>query len=243
MILDKVLDDKLTDKQRAFVSEYLKDFNATQAAIRAGYAESGARVEGHRLLTNANIRAEIERHFQDLGLTGERLLAEQMALAFADFGDYVQVDEGGGVQAKALHLLSPGKTKAIKKIKETRSIKENPDGSLLVNSTLEYELHDKQKALDALAKHISGREKLTAPDASQSASGKQPAQQMVDLLWHAIAQAQAGQLDPVLAKTTAALAATWLKAHEQVELEERLAILERTLKSQAPTSDVLEIDL
>lgn len=243
MTSNKMSGDKLTDKQRAFVSEYLKDFNATQAALRAGYAESGARVEGHRLLTNANIRIEIERHFQELGLTGERLLAEQMALAFANFGDYVQVDEGGGVQAKTINSLSPSKTKAIKKIKETRRIKENPDGSLSVNSTLEYELHDKQKALEALAKHISGREKLTAPDASQPASDKLPAQQMVALLSRAIIQAQVGQLDPVLAKTTAALAATLLKAHEQVELEERLAILERTLKSKAPTSDELEIDL
>jgi phage terminase small subunit len=92
---EKELESKLTAKQRAFISEYLKDFNATQAAIRAGYAESGARQEGHRLLTNADIRQDIDRHFQDLGLTGERLLAEQIAMAFADFGDYVQIDEGG----------------------------------------------------------------------------------------------------------------------------------------------------
>jgi len=31
---------KLTDKQRAFVAEYLVDLNATQAAIRAGYSFS-----------------------------------------------------------------------------------------------------------------------------------------------------------------------------------------------------------
>ncbi len=30
-------DDGLTDQQRLFVAEYLKDNNATQAAIRAGY--------------------------------------------------------------------------------------------------------------------------------------------------------------------------------------------------------------
>lgn len=33
---------KLTDKQRLFCHEYLKDLNGTQAAIRAGYSENSA---------------------------------------------------------------------------------------------------------------------------------------------------------------------------------------------------------
>jgi phage terminase small subunit len=37
------LSRKLTDKQQQFVLEYLKDLNATQAAIRAGYSEKTAR--------------------------------------------------------------------------------------------------------------------------------------------------------------------------------------------------------
>ncbi|MCW1975891.1 UNVERIFIED_ORG: phage terminase small subunit [Pantoea agglomerans] len=32
-------DDLLTSQQRLFIAEYLKDSNATQAAIRAGYSE------------------------------------------------------------------------------------------------------------------------------------------------------------------------------------------------------------
>ena len=51
-ILDKYL---TTDKRKAFVREYITDFNATQAAIRAGYSKNGAHVQGHRLLSNANI--------------------------------------------------------------------------------------------------------------------------------------------------------------------------------------------
>jgi phage terminase small subunit len=51
----------LTDKQRRFVDEYLIDINATQAAIRAGYAKSGARTEGARLLANADISAAVEK--------------------------------------------------------------------------------------------------------------------------------------------------------------------------------------
>lgn len=49
----------LTPKQAMFVAEYLKDLNATQAAIRAGYAEKGATVTGSKLLTNPNVRRAI----------------------------------------------------------------------------------------------------------------------------------------------------------------------------------------
>ncbi len=49
----------LTPKQERFVAEYLVDLNGTQAAIRAGYAKSGARTEGARLLANADIAEAI----------------------------------------------------------------------------------------------------------------------------------------------------------------------------------------
>ncbi len=51
--------NKITPKQQRFVSEYLIDLNATQAAIRAGYAKSGASVEGVRLLANAKVAAAV----------------------------------------------------------------------------------------------------------------------------------------------------------------------------------------
>lgn len=52
---------KLSPKQAEFCRQYVVDHNATQAAIRAGYAEAGARVRGHRLLTNSNILERIDQ--------------------------------------------------------------------------------------------------------------------------------------------------------------------------------------
>lgn len=49
----------LTPKRQRFVEEYVVDLNATQAAIRAGYAERGARTEGARLLADADIQSAI----------------------------------------------------------------------------------------------------------------------------------------------------------------------------------------
>jgi phage terminase small subunit len=46
---------KLTDKQELFAREYLKDLNATQAAIRAGYSERTAKEVGYENLTKPHV--------------------------------------------------------------------------------------------------------------------------------------------------------------------------------------------
>lgn len=51
----------LTAKEARFVEEYLVDLNATQAAIRAGYAPASARQTASRKLSRVNIAAEIAR--------------------------------------------------------------------------------------------------------------------------------------------------------------------------------------
>lgn len=50
----------LTDKKRRFVSEYLVDQNATQAAIRAGYSKKTAYSQGQRLLKNVDVKAAVD---------------------------------------------------------------------------------------------------------------------------------------------------------------------------------------
>jgi hypothetical protein len=51
----------LTEKHAAFVSEYLVDHNATQAAIRAGYAPTHANVTAHDLLRHPNVYQRLRR--------------------------------------------------------------------------------------------------------------------------------------------------------------------------------------
>jgi phage terminase small subunit len=50
----------LNDKQTAFVQEYLVHFNATQAAIRAGYAKHAAGQQAHKLLKIAEVQAALK---------------------------------------------------------------------------------------------------------------------------------------------------------------------------------------
>lgn len=57
---------KITLKQERFVSEYLKDCNTTQAAMRAGYSEKSAYSSGQRLLKKAEIRQAVEEGMERL---------------------------------------------------------------------------------------------------------------------------------------------------------------------------------
>lgn len=50
----------LQARQELFCLEYIKDGNATQAAIRAGYSEKQANSTGARLYANVRIRARID---------------------------------------------------------------------------------------------------------------------------------------------------------------------------------------
>jgi len=50
---------KLTPKQEMFVREYLKDMNATQAAIRAGYSKKTAFVIGNENLNKPYLKRAI----------------------------------------------------------------------------------------------------------------------------------------------------------------------------------------
>ena len=49
----------MTKKQKRFIEEYLIDLNATQAAIRAGYAPGSARQHACRLLARDNVRKAV----------------------------------------------------------------------------------------------------------------------------------------------------------------------------------------
>lgn len=50
----------LTEKERIFADEYIKTTNATQSAIKAGYAEKSASVTGSKMLRKPKVRQYID---------------------------------------------------------------------------------------------------------------------------------------------------------------------------------------
>ncbi len=77
-----------TAKKKVFAEEYLKDLNATQAAIRAGYSEKTAAVIGCENLVKPNIaervRILVEDRSKKIGLDADEILAEIKRLALED---------------------------------------------------------------------------------------------------------------------------------------------------------------
>jgi phage terminase small subunit len=66
-----------TEKQQAFIEEYMVDFNGTQAAIRAGYSKRGASVTASQLLAIPKVREAIEqRKAERKALLQDRFLKE-----------------------------------------------------------------------------------------------------------------------------------------------------------------------
>ena len=78
----------LNDKQKAFVYEYLKDRNATQAAIRAGYSAKTAYAIGNNLLKKIEVKDFLHRFEMDraekCGVQFDAVIEELKKIGFAN---------------------------------------------------------------------------------------------------------------------------------------------------------------
>ena len=155
---------KLTNKQKIFIAEYLIDLDGTQAAIRAGYSKKSANAIAGENILKPHIRAIIDEAIEErrkkLSVTAESVIAELALIGFADMSDFVKVSDGGAVQVIPLDELAESKSRIIKKIKEKRTIKtlkgtkDQPDGEMVLDDTVEFELCDKVKSLELLSRHL-----------------------------------------------------------------------------------------
>lgn len=81
----------LTPKQTRFIQEYMLDLNATQAAIRSGYAKNGAEVTGSRLLRNPKLAEALasakKERAESLKIDADWVLKELVSLYYKCIGD------------------------------------------------------------------------------------------------------------------------------------------------------------
>ncbi len=139
---------RLTPRQRRFVEEYLIDLNATQAASRAGYKNTSAFKNAHRLLKKPHVRAALDAALEDRAeratIKSHQVVEELAHLAFANMADYVDFSSRG-VNVKDIAELPDGAARSIAEVSESKTAN---------GGTIKFKLHDKLRALDALAKHL-----------------------------------------------------------------------------------------
>ena len=141
----------LTPKQERFCREYIKDGNGTQAAIRAGYATSGADVQAIRLLGNARIQAymdELKREQAErLEISADRIVQEIASIAFESITDVIEFD-ANGVTLKSSKKLPKRTKSAINSV----SVTVNPKTG---DVKTQVKMHDKLAALEKLMKKFN----------------------------------------------------------------------------------------
>ncbi len=92
-ITEVINNPELTDKQRLFCVYYPKYFNATKAAIKAGYSRNRASEIGYQLLQKTTVQNEIKKlkanKLNKAMLEPEDIFQKFMDIAFADMNDYI----------------------------------------------------------------------------------------------------------------------------------------------------------
>jgi phage terminase small subunit len=164
----------LTKKQQAFIEYYLQSFNATEAAIKAGYSERSAYSIGSENLSKPEIKAAVESRLNELKMSADEALVMLAEIARSSMADFAEIDKNGKPKIK----MKSEKLHLVKKL----AIKPTEFGM-----SYEFELYDRMAALQLIGKHHKlFSEKLVIED------------------WRsqAIADIRAGKLDyQVLAET------------------------------------------
>ncbi len=147
----------LTLKQRRFVAEYLKDQNAKQAAIRAGYSKRSAEQDGPRLLRNAQVEAAVN---EALGKVEEKALVsvaevinEYRRVAFCDISAAFNSDGS----LKPIHEIPEDVRRAMAGIEvvENAVSLENEGGVKFVPQYVKkVKFWEKTKALEGLGRFL-----------------------------------------------------------------------------------------
>lgn len=137
---------RMSAQEQQFVEEYLVDFNAKEAAIRAGYPARSAEKSAERLLRQPDIVAAVEKAVaarkEKIRVTADRIVEEYAHIAFANLRDFI--DWGPeGIEMRPKAALSAADTAAIADIR--------PNGR---GGNGGVKLYDKQAALNALARHL-----------------------------------------------------------------------------------------
>jgi phage terminase small subunit len=170
---------KLTPKQEQFCYEYLANgFNATKAAIKAGYAKKTAYAIGAENLKKPQIKARIQEMKDNLaetaGITALMIAKEHQKIAFSSHAKL----RDGWMKLKDFEELDEDIKDCIQEVTTKRVKKHVQKGQPPEEETyVRVKTYDKQKSLEALATMLG----FNAPT-KQEITGKDGADIFMQLL-------------------------------------------------------------
>jgi phage terminase small subunit len=150
---------KLTPKHRRFIDAYFRlALNATDAYKdtypKASY--DAARVNGCKLLTDTNIKAEIDRRYSEQVMAPSEVLKRLSDMSRANLLPFIRITNEGFTYFDFSHPDAKNYFHLIKKIKtkRTRRIEGRGDNAEeWEDEWVEVELHDAQAALEKIGKY------------------------------------------------------------------------------------------
>jgi phage terminase small subunit len=145
---------KLTAKQTFFVAEYQKDFNGTQAAIRAGYSAKNADVIADQLLGKTWVSEAIQKAMKErllkIGVHAERVLTELARIGFSDIRKLF--NENGSL--KNPQDWDADTAAAVAGVQFTEEFEASSKERKGIGTTKRVRMFDKVRALEMLMKHL-----------------------------------------------------------------------------------------
>lgn len=147
--------NSLSPKQLRFCLEYIKDSNATQAAIRAGYSENSAGPQGSRLLSLPKVKTYIvsqtTKIVEKAGITADKVLREMAAVGLVRLSDVVTWDGSGNIVMKPSDELTPEEAASICEVTQTETVSLKTGD---ITTTTRLRMHPKVTALSKLAEWL-----------------------------------------------------------------------------------------
>ena len=151
---------RLTPKQDAFCREFIKDRNATQAAVRAGYSKRTAHSIGAENLTKPLISARITALTADRIMDIDEAFASMSMIGRTSITQFLSISgDGKSLYIDPSKVMNPEYSGVIKKFK--KDIK-YIGGKKTV--TIELELFDKLSALNHILQLYARLQKAMSSD-------------------------------------------------------------------------------
>jgi len=146
---------QLTAKQEQFCLEYLIDFNATQAAIRAGYSKKTSYSIGQRMLKNVEMMERLailkDERAKRATKSADDVIKELECIGFSRLRDVMHWNESGVAFARSSDELDDDAMAAIESVEVTEIAGKGEDSNATLKTKVK--LHPKIPALKELEKH------------------------------------------------------------------------------------------